>query len=161
MKLYEAIEELTGKLRKKISYTDISLALEVSRQYANQIKDKELTCEQLKKLSNYFKTDLSDAKYVLQNDSSDDCINIPVLGEVSASMGYGVTVYNEMQTATYSISKKLAKDLGVCNCQTEIIFAQGDSMLPTIEGGDSLLVDHSRKDIYDGKIYCVRIEGQL
>lgn len=161
MKLYEAIEELTGKLRKKISYTDISLALEVSRQYANQIKDKELTGEQLKKLSNYFKTDLSDAKYVLQNDSSDDCINIPVLGEVSASMGYGVTVYNEMQTATYSISKKLAKDLGVCNCQTEIIFAQGDSMLPTIEGGDSLLVDHSRKDIYDGKIYCVRIEGQL
>ena len=34
-------------------------------------------------------------------------------------------------------------------------------MMPTIEGGDSLLVDHSRKEIYDGKIYCVRIENQL
>lgn len=161
MKLYQAIEELTGKLRRKVSYTDISIALEVSRQYANQIKDKELTYEQLKKLSDYFKIDLAHAKYLLKEDNSDDCINIPVLGEVSASMGYGVTVYNEMQTATYSISKKLANDLGVCSSQTEIIFAQGDSMLPTIEGGDSLLVDHSRKDIYDGKIYCVRIEGQL
>lgn len=161
MKLHQAIEELTGKLRRKISYTDVSMALNVSRQYANQIKNKELTYEQLKKLSNYFKTDFTNAKYLLQEHNSDDCINIPVLGEVSASMGYGVTVYNEMQTATYSISRKLAKDLGVCNCQTEIIFAQGDSMLPTIEGGDSLLVDHSRKEIYDGKIYCVRIEGQL
>ena len=34
-------------------------------------------------------------------------------------------------------------------------------MSPTIEGGDSLLVDRSKTTIYDGKIYCVRIEGQL
>ena len=34
-------------------------------------------------------------------------------------------------------------------------------MMPTIEGGDSLLVDLSRTDIYDGKIYCIRIDGQL
>ena len=47
MKLYEAIEELTGKLRRKVSYTDIAIALDVTRQYANQIKDKELSCEQL------------------------------------------------------------------------------------------------------------------
>ena len=33
--------------------------------------------------------------------------------------------------------------------------------MPTIEGGDSLLVDNERKEIYDGKIYCVRIDGQL
>ena len=93
--------------------------------------------------------------------TDDDCVTIPILGEVSASMGYGVTVYNEQQTATYSISRKLVRDLGLTSGETEIIFAQGDSMLPTIEGGDSLLVDHNRREIYDGKIYCVRIEGQL
>lgn len=90
-----------------------------------------------------------------------DCYNIRVKGDVKASMGYGVTVYNETQTASYSISKKLSTDLSLNPNLTEIIFAQGDSMLPTIEGGDSLLVDHSRKEIYDGKIYCVRIDGQL
>lgn len=162
MKLSEAIEELTGILRRKISYTDIASALNVTRQYANQIKDKELNKEQLKMLDEHFGTYLSDLQlHFPQKKEDEDCISIPVRGEVSASMGYGVVVYNETQTATYSISKQLAKDLGVCNCHLEMIFAQGDSMLPTIEGGDSLLIDHSKKEIYDGKIYCVRIENQL
>ena len=162
MKLYEVIEELTGILKKKISYTDIAKAMNVTRQYANQIKDKELTCEQLNRINDFFGTNLATAKYNALNTKDDeDCISIPVRGEVSASMGYGVTIYNESQTATYSISKQLARDLGGNTCHLEMIFAQGDSMMPTIEGGDSLLVDHSRKEIYDGKIYCVRIENQL
>ena len=130
-------------------------------QYANQIKDKELSCEQLERLDKHFDVNLASANTLPKIQNTEDCISIPVLGEVSASMGYGVTVYNEVQTAIYSISRQLAKDLGVSTSQTEMIFAQGDSMMPTIEGGDSLLVDHARKEIYDGKIYCVRIEGQL
>ena len=70
-------------------------------------------------------------------------------------MGYGVTVYNENQTATYSISKQLARDLGGNTCHLEMIFAQGDSMMPTIEGGDSLLVDHSRKKKFMTEKYTV------
>ena len=76
-------------------------------------------------------------------------------------MGYGITVFDESQTGTYQISRKLASDLGIMPERTEMIFASGDSMLPTIEGGDSLLVDLNRKEIYDGRIYCVRIDGQL
>lgn len=162
MKLYEAIEELTGSLKRKISYTDIAEALNVTRQYANQIKDKELSPGQLSSIDNYFGTNLANDKCsILPSEKNEECISIPVRGEVSASMGYGVTVYNENQTATYSISRQLAKDLGVCNCHMEMIFAQGDSMMPTIEGGDSLLIDRSKKEIHDGKIYCVRIESQL
>ena len=90
-----------------------------------------------------------------------DFINIPVYGDVSASLGYGITVYDEKQTATYAISKELARDLGIQKLDSKMIFAQGDSMEPTIIGGDSLLVDTSKKEVYDGKIYCVRIDGQL
>ena len=161
MKLKEFIEEATGLLKKKISYAEIGRALGCTRQCANQYRDKELKQEQLDVLQKYFKIDLTNDKKQGVSVVTDDCISIPVLGCVSASMGYGVTVYDEQQTATYSISRKLAKDLGIFANQTEMIFAQGDSMLPTIEGGDSLLVDHSRREIYDGKIYCVRIEGQL
>ena len=101
-------------------------------------------------------------KYLCASDlDSGEYYNIPVRSEVSASLGYGVTVYDETQTATYSINKKLVQDLGLNRQKAEIIFAQGDSMLPTIEAGDSLLVDHSRRDVHDGKIYCVRVEGQL
>lgn len=93
--------------------------------------------------------------------NNDDCLSIPVRGDVTASMGYGITIYDESQTGTYQISRKLAFDLGIMPERTEMIFASGDSMLPTIEGGDSLLVDLNRKEVYDGRIYCVRIEGQL
>lgn len=158
MNLKEAITLLTGKLSKKVTYEDIGKALDSSKQYANQIRDKELSEEQIKTLEDYFKVSLNEHKIMLIEE---DCVTIPVKGEVVASMGYGVTVYNERQTATYSISKKLVEDLGINRNKTEMIFAQGDSMLPTIEGGDSLLVDHTRTEIYDGKIYCVRIDGQL
>ena len=61
----------------------------------------------------------------------------------------------------YEISSKLAKDIGIVSGKTQMIFASGDSMYPTIEGGDSLLIDTSKKEVYDGRIYCVRIDGQL
>lgn len=158
MNLKEAITLLTGKLSKKVSYADVGDALKVSRQNISQTKYKELNEKQIKALEEYFKVSLNQHKITLVEE---DCVTIPVKGEVVASMGYGVTIYNERQTATYSISKKLVDDLGISRNQTEMIFAQGDSMMPTIEGGDSLLVDHTRTEIYDGKIYCVRIDGQL
>lgn len=98
------------------------------------------------------------------SDSSkfiDSTFNIPVRGYVEASLGYGVSVYDERQTATYGISKKLASDLGISPSTSEIIFARGDSMEPTILGGDSILIDLSKKDILDGVIYCIRLDGQL
>lgn len=160
MNIQYIIQELTGLLKKKITYSDIATALNVTRQYANQIKDKDLSKKQIQAIDNHFGSNFTNVNS-LNTTNEEECITIPVLGDVKASLGYGVTVYNEQKTASYSISKKLIYDLGINNEQTEIIFAQGDSMMPTIEGGDSLLVDHSRKDIYDGKIYCVRIEGQL
>ena len=160
MNLQDAIAELTAKFKRKISYADIAAVLDVTRQYANQIKDRELSGEQIRKLDKYFNTDLTVVSLAGEQNPN-DCVNIPVLGEVSASTGYGVTVYNEMQTAVYQVSRKLVNDLGLNIHESEIIFAQGDSMMPTIDGGDSLLVDHARKEIYDGKIYCVRIDGQL
>lgn len=99
--------------------------------------------------------------YKKNKSLDEDCLSIPVRGDVTASMGYGITVFDESQTGTYQISRKLASDLGIMPERTEMIFASGDSMLPTIEGGDSLLVDLNRKEIYDGRIYCVRIDGQL
>lgn len=34
-------------------------------------------------------------------------------------------------------------------------------MEPTIFGGDSLIIDLSKKNIIDGVIYCIRLDGQL
>ena len=100
-------------------------------------------------------------KSLTSNNNEDEFMDIPVRGDVYASMGSGITVYNEDQTGVYKISRELARDIGVSLSNTQMIFASGDSMTPTIEGGDSLLIDLSKKEVYDGRIYCVRIEGRL
>lgn len=112
-------------------------------------------CNEFGLPSNYFDNVIN----VISN--TDECTDIPVYGDVSASMGYGITVYEEQRTGTYSISNKLAKDIGINLKNSEMIFASGDSMEPTIIGGDSLLIDKSKTEVYDGRIYCVRIDGQL
>lgn len=97
----------------------------------------------------------------LNNDNDEGFLDIPVRGDVYASMGSGITVYNEEQTGVYKISRELARDIGISANSTEMIIARGDSMAPTIEGGDSLLIDLNKREVYDGRIYCVRIDGQL
>lgn len=152
MKLSEFIKEINKHLEYKLTYTKVAEILNVSRQYLSTIRDKELSVKNLNILTEYFNKNVN---------KNFDFIKIPVYGNVTASMGYGITVYDENQTGVYEISPKLAKDIGIIPGKTEMIFASGDSMHPTIEGGDSLLIDTSKKEIHDGRIYCVRVEGQL
>lgn len=148
---------------RNISYSDMALALGRDRSNITykinkkvEVKDKEI-----KKIAEYFAIPLEKFTTNDVEENKTNETNVPVLGEVYASMGNGVTVYDEKQTGTYSISNQLAKELGVSLNNAVMIFASGDSMKPTIYGGDSLLVDTSKTAIYDGRIYCVRIDGQL
>ena len=130
--------------------------------------EREPSFEYLNKLLNIYSLNI---KWLLTGDGNmfedkhlangELTYQIPIRGEVEASCGYGVTVYDENVTSTYSISKKFTDDLGINPKSSEIIFARGDSMEPTIQGGDCLLVDKSKTEIYDGKIYCTRIDGQV
>jgi len=172
MKIKALLATLQNLTKYKITQEELGKALGVKKSAISlRIKTQEeenkgqLKKDEIEKIANYFNvnphlliwTSCDSETYTSDNGF----IDIPVRGEVEASMGYGVTVLDETQTATYSISRKLAKDLNICLSSSEIIFARGNSMLPTIEGGDSLLIDLSKKDIYDGKIYCIRYDGQL
>ncbi len=139
-----------------VTQADFARALDTGRSNINYKKNNNVVLDdkEIEMIEKHF-----DIKLLPEED--DNFISIPVLGDVEASMGYGVTVLNETQTATYNISRELARDLGIKQTTSEIIFARGNSMEPTIIGGDSLLVDRSRTDVYDGKVYCVRIDGQL
>lgn len=151
----EALAEATSQRKEKVTLEQFGEALGVTKQYVSQIKDKILNEKQIKQLEKSLQINLTN----VNNDKN--FVNLPVKGEVNASMGYGVTITNELQTGTYSLSKKLLNDIDADYTQSDIIFSSGDSMYPTIQGGDCLIVDKSKTEIYDGKIYCVRIEGQL
>lgn len=168
---------LQNLLERTVSQVEIGKALGTGRgNISARIKYKsKIRIEELKKLEEYFNVDLSTLidrdnlrtkleECMNKNDdeeTSDDCISLPVRSDVNASMGYGVTVYEESETGVYHISRKLAADLNINKHSSEIIFASGDSMYPTIQGGDSLLIDRSKREVHDGRIYCVRIDGQV
>ena len=158
MLIDEKIDELQNFTKRKVTYEEIANIFGVTRSaIQNRVYRKSPLKDYEEELinENYY------LKKTLKNTSSNDCTEIPVRGNVSASMGYGLTVYDETQTGTYAINNRLAKDLGINLNKSEIIFAKGDSMEPTIIGGDSLLVDLARKEVHDGSIYCVRIDGEL
>lgn len=163
MDIYGIIDTLQNLTNTKVSQSDIAKILGKDRQNISR-KAKagtEVKLSDIRKIENFFNVSLSNCKQNDDNIKTSDFYNVPIRGEVYASMGSGITIYNESKTGSYQISYNLARDIGVNLNNTEMIFASGDSMLPTIEGGDSLLVDLSKTDIYDGRIYCVRIDGQL
>ena len=155
MRYNNIISNLQNLTNREIKQVELAKATGITRATMNYRKkyNIEFSYEDVKKIEQYFNITFEENK---TNET-----NVPVLGEVYASMGNGLTVYDENQTGTYSISNQLAKELGVNLNKAVMIFASGDSMKPTIFGGDSLLVDTSKTDIYDGRIYCVRIDGQL
>lgn len=154
MKFNDVFTALQNLTYGNVSQSELARVLGVSRSNINYKKENNvnLSDDDVLKIETYYEVSLN---------SNNDFFIIPVRGDVEASMGYGVTVYSEQQTATYAISRKLARDLGINSSQSEMIYARGNSMHPTIEGGDSLLIDRSKTEIYDGKIYCIRLEGQL
>lgn len=159
MKIPELKEILIKKVKKNITQMEIakSLNLDKSAISAKIRRDADLTLDEIYKIEQYFNISLQNSTQCIQNTE----YAIPVRGNIEASLGYGVTIYDESETATYGINKKLAHDLGISPSTSEIIFARGDSMEPTIYGGDSLLIDLSKKEILDGVIYCIRLDGQL
>lgn len=154
MLVEEKIANLQNLTQRKITYEEIAKILGVTRSAVqNRIMRKSpLKDYEEKRINSY---------YSVEPEDKENYTDLPIRGNVSASMGYGLTVYDETQTGTYAISNKLAKDLGINLSKSEIIFAKGDSMQPTIEGGDSLLVDLTKREVHDGSIYCVRIDGEL
>ena len=154
MLLDEKITDLQNLTKQKISYEKVAKILGLgSKQAAYNRVTRKTPLKQWEIIA------LDEA--FLKKSTNVDYTEIPIKGNVTASMGYGMTVYDETQTGTYAVNNKLAKDLGINLQKPEIIFARGDSMEPTIIGGDSLLVDLTRKEIHDGSIYCVRIDGEI
>lgn len=156
MNISDVLNLLPNLTLAKVNKAELARALKIdpAALRRKELAGIELKLSDIEKIEQHYKVNILD-------NNIKDCINIPVRGEVTASMGTGVEVYNENKTGTFQLGRKLLHDIGANQKFSEIIFAQGDSMEPTIEGGDSILVDLSKTEIYDGKIYCVRIENKL
>lgn len=94
------------------------------------------------------------------NNSDEDFTALNVRGEVGVSCGYGSFSDNDRVTGQCLVPTRTLREYGASRSHTEVVYAQGDSMLPEINSGDALLVDTSQTEIIDGVMYAFNYEGQ-
>ena len=157
MLLDEYLQDLQKLTKKKPTYEKVAKVLGLNSKQA--VSNRIYRQQPLKD----FEIDILDEEFkkCKQSTQEIDCIDIPVRGNLSASLGQGIEIVDETQTGVYSVSRKLMKDVGASLHDTDFVPCEGDSMYPTIEGGALLMVDRSKKEVFDGKIYCVRLNGNL
>jgi phage repressor protein C with HTH and peptisase S24 domain len=90
--------------------------------------------------------------------SPEDSIMIPVYGNVQASAGNGLHVLDEDPTDFRYLPVDL---LPKKNGNYKMIFVSGDSMSPTLNPGEPILIDVDIKTIYGNGVYIIRIDGEL
>ena len=87
-------------------------------------------------------------------------VAVPYLS-VEASAGPGVLVGDERPIRQEEFAAQMLRDCGISSGQASVIDVTGDSMLPTVEAGDRLLVDRADTRLATAGIYVVRRGEEL
>lgn len=117
--------------------------------YSRVKRDSEFSEDDIKQIEKH---------YAISLFGSADCITIDHI-HINPSCGPGTVVLEDAMATPVKIGKEIIKDLWhVSNPSVLKLFkASGDSMSPTIEDGNILLVDTSRTDYQNGGIYLLTI----
>ena len=149
MKLEDLLSLISQKTGKYINQSILAESLGITRQtVSNRIKNQsKVTVTELKKIEDFFNINLFTEEY-----NNDKVAYIDYYTDVFASCGNGNIVFSD-EKIKLSISTMLIG--GFSNQKTySIINASGNSMSPTIDNGDKLIVEHwNRNQIQDNKIY--------
>lgn len=149
MKLDELLKLITENHNIAINQTILAESLGITRQtVSNRLKTgSEVTVSELRKIEEYFGLSL-----FFNRKNNDDIITVDYYKDVFASCGNGSIVFSE-EKAQLSLSESLIQGFSRQK-KYSIINASGNSMSPTIEQGDKLIVEHwVDNQIQDNKIY--------
>lgn len=129
------------------------------QQFIKRGVPKKLDEEDRAKLARYF--GVSEALLGGRDTDADDLITVPVL-DVQASAGHGAFAEDERARARMRFDPSWLRGLSLDPRQLSVIQVTGDSMSPTLDHGDDILVDRSdgAASVRDG-IYVLRLDGVL
>ena len=149
MKIDELINLISSRIGSSINQSMLAESLGITRQtVSNRIKnDSEVTVSELIKAEDYFKIKLFDT---INSDLK--VAYIDYYTDIFASCGNGSILFSSEKTKL-PVSTSMISGYSKSKLYS-IINATGDSMSPTIEHGDKLIVEHWNGDqIQDNKIY--------
>ena len=147
MKLDELLSLLSKRLSTTVNQSMLADALGITRQtISNRIKNEsEVTVSELKRVEEFFNVNMF-------GEMPEDIAYIDYYPDVFASCGEGSIVFSSEKTKL-PISISMISGYSK-NKLYSMINATGNSMAPTIDNGDKLIVEHwSGNQIQDNKIY--------
>lgn len=158
MKLNELMRLIEKNTEKPINQSILAKSLGITRQtVSNRIKnDSQVTVEELKRAERYFKIDLSNDK----KTSDTGIVYLDYYPDVFASCGEGNIIFSN-EKKKLAVHKTFIEDFSERKTYS-IINATGNSMTPTIEPDDKLIVEHwDDSQIQDNKIYVFSFNNEL
>ena len=161
MQFNEIIAILQNLTNTKISQELLGKSLGVGRSAINQrIKaNSSLSLPELKKIEKYFNVSLTNAKQI-DNVKDDLKIKAKYYTDVIGSCGSGCFEQSQKYEMV-DLPVKLIENYSAYK-EYSIINAYGDSMSPTIENADKLIIAHSDfKQIVDNKIYVFSYNDKI
>ncbi|MCQ2738748.1 MAG: XRE family transcriptional regulator [bacterium] len=158
MKLDELITLIQTKTGEFINQSQLANCLGITRQtVSNRIKNEsQVTVSELKKAEEYFKINLFNDTF----EREEKIAYIDYYPDVFASCGNGNIVFSERKTKLPLPTSLIS---GFSESKTySIINATGNSMCPTIENGNKLIVEHwDGSQIQDNKIYVFSFNNEI
>lgn len=149
--LKTTLQKLTG--REEITQADIARALNASSAMINNRvkRGSEFKSQDLAQIEDFFGVKLSDV-----NDN--EVITLEKI-HIKPSCGSGTTLYEEASVTPIKLGRALIKEVLKVSDETnlKIFIASGDSMSPTIEDGDTLIVDTGRNDFANGGVFLITV----
>lgn len=148
MRLEEVIQIISQKTGNYINQSLLAESLGITRQtVSNRIKNEsQITVNELKKIEEFFGVNL------FQDTSESRTTCIDYYSDVFASCGNGSIVFSE-DKIKLSIATLLIDGFSKQK-KYSMINATGNSMSPTIDNGDKLIVEHwNGEQIQDNKVY--------
>lgn len=127
------------------------------QQYVKRGTPRELAERDRARLAAY----LGVAEARLGGRPNESNVEVPRI-DVGASAGPGGLVDGEERRRPFAFPPALLRQLGVSPAAASMIRVRGDSMSPTLEDGDEILVDRdSRRVEGRGGIFVLRLDGEL
>ena len=156
MYLKEKMDELSTKLKKKITYEAVAPVLGLGSKQAAQNRDARK--QQLKE----WEIAALDEAFLSSkvNDNTDDCVIVDHI-HINPSCGKGTVVLDDADITPIKLGTAMLQSvMKISHPQNLKTFrASGDSMETIIEDGDMLLVDTGRTDFSNGGIFLLTINN--
>lgn len=155
MKITELLELIRDTAQNNVNQNMLAKAWGVTRQSINNRirNNSEITISELRKAEEFFSVNII-------NNVSANVVRIDYYPDVFASCGSGVLAFSE-EKATIELHKTLISNYS-SNKKYSMIHAKGDSMVPYINDGDRLIIEHlNENNIIDNKVYVFCYNSEI